>query len=46
MVLDLSDLNSVKKFVEEFKTKFNYLNLLINNAGVMAMPTRESTAQG
>ena len=36
--LDLSDLESVKKFAEFIKSKFNYLDVLINNAGIMAPP--------
>ena len=36
--MDLSDLNSVKKFTEEYKQNFKKLVLLINNAGIMACP--------
>ena len=36
--MDLADLNSVKKFTEEFKQNFKILDLLINNAGIMACP--------
>ena len=36
--MDLSDLNSVKKFTEEYKQNFKKLDLLINNAGIMACP--------
>ena len=36
--LDLSDLKNVKKFAESIKNKFNYLDVLINNAGIMAPP--------
>ena len=36
--LDLSDLINVKKFAESIKNKFNYLDVLINNAGIMAPP--------
>ncbi len=36
--LDLSDLNNVKKFSESIKNKFNCLDILINNAGIMAPP--------
>ena len=32
--LDLSDLINVKKFAESIKNKFNYLDALINNAGI------------
>jgi len=36
--MDLSNLNSVKKFTEDFKENFGRLDLLINNAGIMACP--------
>jgi len=36
--MDLGNLNSVKKFTEDFKESFEKLDLLINNAGVMACP--------
>ena len=38
MKLDLADLNSIATFVAEFKTRFNRLDLLINNAGIMIPP--------
>ncbi|XP_070053291.1 short-chain dehydrogenase TIC 32, chloroplastic-like isoform X2 [Nicotiana tomentosiformis] len=38
MELDLSSLASVKKFASDFKLSGRPLNLLINNAGVMATP--------
>jgi len=38
MKLDLADLDSVKKFAEEFKREYSHLDLLINNAGVMIPP--------
>ena len=36
--MDLSDLNSVKNFTDSYKENFNRLDLLINNAGIMACP--------
>ncbi len=36
--MDLGNLNSVKKFTEDFKENFKKLDLLINNAGIMACP--------
>ena len=34
--MDLSDLNSVKEFTDSLKENFSKLDLLINNAGIMA----------
>ena len=36
MELDLSDLESVNKFVENFKKRYNKLDILINNAGLIS----------
>ena len=46
MQLDLNDLDSVKKFSNEFCEKYDKLDILLNNAGIMALPTRQTTAQG
>ncbi|XP_043065808.1 retinol dehydrogenase 12 [Drosophila bipectinata] len=43
--LDLGSLQSVRNFVERFKAEETRLDLLINNAGVMACP-RSLTADG
>jgi NAD(P)-dependent dehydrogenase (short-subunit alcohol dehydrogenase family) len=43
--LDLADLGSVRTFAEWFRTGHDGLDLLVNNAGVMAPPRRE-TADG
>jgi NAD(P)-dependent dehydrogenase (short-subunit alcohol dehydrogenase family) len=45
MVLDLGDLDSVQAFAAAFLEKYNRLDLLINNAGIM-MPPYGKTAQG
>lgn len=44
--LDLTSLASVKKFADEIKSKESKINLLVNNAGIMAVPTRELTKDG
>ncbi|KAK1622799.1 short-chain dehydrogenase [Colletotrichum phormii] len=45
LTLDLNDLSSVRACAAEFATKSKTLNILINNAGVMATP-EEKTADG
>ncbi len=42
MRLDLASLNQVKEFASEVSAKFPRLDLLINNAGVMALPHRRT----
>jgi NAD(P)-dependent dehydrogenase (short-subunit alcohol dehydrogenase family) len=45
-VLDVADLDSVRRFAAEFLRGGQPLDLLINNAGVMAIPDRRTTPQG
>ncbi len=45
MKLDLADLSSVRSFAERFLAEQSALHVLCNNAGVMAIPRRE-TADG
>lgn len=42
MQLDNASLDSVKSFAEAFKEKYDRLDLLLNNAGVMAIPRTET----
>jgi NAD(P)-dependent dehydrogenase (short-subunit alcohol dehydrogenase family) len=44
--LDLADLASVRSFARRFLDGGEPLDVLINNAGVMAVPKREPTADG
>lgn len=45
MKLDLADLASVKQFAENFKTNYDKLDFLVNNAGLM-MPAFGKTKDG
>lgn len=45
MELDLASLASVRKFADDCKAKYNSLDILCNNAGIMAIP-RRTTADG
>ena len=45
MQLDLASLASIRSFADDFSRRFNRLDVLVNNAGVMAIPYR-STADG
>ncbi len=44
--LDLSSLDSVRKAADELRAAHPRIDLLINNAGVMYVPTRETTKDG
>jgi len=46
MEMDLSNLNSIKKFASNFIKNFEALDILINNAGVMYPPGKPLTADG
>src|SRR5258708_1926870 len=43
--LDLADLSSIRAFVDRIRAGYNHIDLLINNAGVMAAPYQR-TADG
>jgi len=45
-LLDLADLESVRRFAGGLDARAQPLDLLVNNAGVMAVPRRRLTAQG
>lgn len=45
MTLDVGNLGSVRAFAAAFRAKYDRLDILINNAGVMAIP-RQETADG
>jgi len=44
--LNLADLASIQRFAETVESRGKPIDLLINNAGVMAVPTRRTTADG
>jgi NAD(P)-dependent dehydrogenase (short-subunit alcohol dehydrogenase family) len=46
MQLDLNDFKSVKAFADAFNAKYDRVDILLNNAGIMALPERQVTAQG
>ena len=46
VLLDVASLASVRAFAENFLARGTGLDVLINNAGVMALPTREMTEDG
>jgi len=45
MLLDLNELAAVRQFAEEFLARYDRLDLLVNNAGLM-MPPYQKTADG
>lgn len=42
MQLDVGDLSSVRDFAAAFRAKYDRLDILLNNAGVMAIPRQET----
>lgn len=44
--LDLADFDSIHAFAQRLHNQTDKLDLLVNNAGVMAPPTRQTTKQG
>jgi len=46
MRLDLSSLESVKEFVDNFKKQYEKLDILVNNAGIIGVRKREVTKDG
>lgn len=42
MTLDLASLASIRAFATEFNSRYSRLDLLLNNAGVMAIPRKET----
>lgn len=44
--LDLADFDSIYAFAQRLQNQTDTLDLLVNNAGVMALPTRQTTKQG
>jgi NAD(P)-dependent dehydrogenase (short-subunit alcohol dehydrogenase family) len=44
--VDLADLSSVEAFADRMLAAGRPIDILINNAGVMALPTRQTTADG
>ncbi|MCW3467219.1 SDR family oxidoreductase [Chitinophaga nivalis] len=43
---DLSLMTDVKKIAHTFRNRYNHLDVLINNAGILAATRRETTAEG
>lgn len=44
--IDLSDLHSVRKFAVNFSKDYKELHILVNNAGIMAVPEKTVTPEG
>ncbi len=46
MALDLGSLESVRQFAATFKARYDRLDILMNNAGIMAIQPRQETQDG
>jgi retinol dehydrogenase 12 len=46
LLLDLNDLSSIKRSAETFLSQADRLDVLVNNAGIMAAPSGTKTKQG
>jgi len=46
IIADLLSLAGIKRMAEEFKKKYGYLDVLINNAGAIFGKVRETTSEG
>ena len=46
IALDLGDLKSIENCVKQLKSEVDNIDVLLNNAGVMAIPQREVTSDG
>ena len=46
MELDLANIESIRNFANNFKSKYRNIHILLNNAGVMWPPKRVGTKQG
>ncbi|KAF2802285.1 putative short-chain dehydrogenase [Mytilinidion resinicola] len=46
IAVDMNSLESVKKAAKDFLARSDRLNVLVNNAGIMAIPTATTTADG
>lgn len=46
IMMDLADLRSIRKAAKEINQFVDHINILINNAGVMSIQTRELTSYG